>query len=139
MKKLAFAPVLVAALGLLAAPQTAHADRRAAAAVGGFIGGVIVGSVLANKHHGPPPPEVVYAPPPPEYCPPPPPPPPPTGYWTWSTTRVWVPGRWVVTYDHCGRHYRHWQPGYYEIRRERVWVETAGHHYGPPRHGSRRG
>lgn len=136
MKKLALAPVFVAAVGLLAAPQSAHADRKAAAAVGGFIGGVIVGSVLASKHHGPPPPpEVVYAPPPPVHCPPPPP---PTGYWTWTTTQVWVPGRWVVTFDRCGRQYRHWQPGYYEVRRERVWVETAVH-YGPPRHGWRRG
>lgn len=117
------------------APRPAAADGdEALAAIGGFIGGVIVGSHLDrdhdrsewhsryDRHHrrGP----VVI-----ERCAPP-----PRwvgrdrgsrheGYWSERTVRVWVPGRWVWSIDDCGRRVRYREPGHYEYRRERVWVE----------------
>jgi hypothetical protein len=102
-------------LGALTAP--AHAGDRGdkvAAAIGGFIGGVIVGSHL-DRNACPPPGYVDHRPPH------------SGGYWDTVTTRVWVPARWVMTYDSCGRRIRAHVPGYYELRHERVWVEAPRH------------
>ena len=51
-----------------------------------------------------------------------------SGYWTERTVRVWVPERSVWSVDRWGRRVRHCEPGHYEYRRERVWVEDRGHH-----------
>lgn len=51
-------------------------------------------------------------------------PPPPTGYYTWQTERVWVPGCWVYEDYGCGRR-KVWQPGYYTLQRRQVWVDTS--------------
>lgn len=119
----------LAALAALASPVRAG-DRgdKVAAAIGGFIGGVIVGSHLDRDHHRPAP---VVCPPP--ACEPPvvvvrDAPCPPAGYWDNVRTRVWVPARWVVSYDSCGRRIRTQVGGYYEVRTERVWVATGPGH-----------
>jgi hypothetical protein len=83
-------------------------------------------------HHQPAP----SCPPPPAFRPCPPPPPPvcaPAGYWTVRPVRVWVPARWVIRHDACGRPFRWMQPGYYETRHERVWVQHDSPRRG--RHG----
>lgn len=127
----------LATLGSLASPAKAG-DRgdKVAAAVGGFIGGVLVGSAF-ERDRGP---RVVHAPPPP-VCPPPvvvcPPPPPPSGYWRDVSDRVWVPARWVVTYD-CGRPVRNYVPGYYDVRTRRVWVDTCAPVHGGYAYAGRR-
>jgi hypothetical protein len=127
----AMKPTLLLALTTLTTaavlPNTAAADRgdKVLAAVGGFIGGVIVGTHLDrdSHHHYHDAPVMV------ESCPPPRfdrHPPRRHGYWEETTVRVWVPGRTVWTVDHCGRSVRRYEPGHYEYRRERVWVETRG-------------
>jgi hypothetical protein len=136
MKKLLFASIIAALGAATFASQTARAgDEEVLAAIGGFIGGVIVGS-QAN-HHACPPPVVADCAPRPEvgvavtfgsYRQA------PRGYWEWVTVRTWVPGRWVVAYDGCGRRVHSFERGRYEHRRERVWVEAGDGHY---RHGHR--
>lgn len=95
--------------------------------VGAFVAGVIVGAITADAdvRCGPPPPAcpprggrhdrddrwhrdpprhggpvVIIQPP---RCDPPP-------------VRVWVPARWVITRDACGRLVRVYEPGHYEVR-----------------------
>jgi hypothetical protein len=36
---------------------------------------------------------------------------------------VWIEGCWVEAIDAYGRRCKQWQPGYWEIRRTREWVE----------------
>src|SRR5262245_13458438 len=96
----------LASIGAIASPAKAG-DRgdKVAAAIGGFIGGVIVGSSIDHNRNYP---AVAYAPLPP-VCPAPvvyAPPPvvvAPVGYWTDVPERVWVPERYVVSYDSWGR------------------------------------
>ena len=114
----------LAALAALTSPVRAG-DRgdKVAAAIGGFIGGVIVGSHLDRDHRRPgpevcPPPVVVVRD---DDCP-------PAGYWDHVRTRVWVPARWVMSYDSCGRRVRTQVGGYYEYRTERVWVDAGRGH-----------
>lgn len=123
MKKLLIASIVAALSGVGVAPQTAMArDGEVLAALGGFIGGVIVGSNIDNdhvhrsvsyshvdRHFGT---RVVVE----------------TGrgshrgYWKVVTVRTWVPAHWVVGRDECGRRIRYFERGFYENRRERVWV-----------------
>ena len=123
-------PVLLTAatlsLGTFLPHEAKAGSDKALAAIGGFIGGVIVGSHLERSHH--PAPVIV------DHCPPPPRvvvvdrhgPPHRHGYWETSRVRVWVPGRTVWVVDECGRSVRRYEPGHYEYRSERVWVESRG-------------
>jgi hypothetical protein len=63
-----------------------------------------------------PPPVVVYAPPPPVVVA-------PRGYWQEREERVWLEGCWIETFDAYGRRCKQWQPGRWEIRRTREWVQ----------------
>ncbi len=45
------------------------------------------------------------------------------GYWQEREERVWIEGCWVETFDPYGRRCKTWQPGRWEIRRTREWVE----------------
>lgn len=45
------------------------------------------------------------------------------GYWQEREERVWIEGCWVETVDPYGRRCKMWQPGRWEIRRIREWVE----------------
>jgi hypothetical protein len=134
MNKLVLTTFVAALSGVFAAPKMAHAGGdEVAAAIGGFIGGVIVGSSMddddgrdydrrgvhvgtrieissgRDHHRGRYGHDHRH------------------GYWDWTRVRVWVPGRWVVSYDHCGNRVRHFERGHHEWRRERVWVSTHGH------------
>jgi len=46
-----------------------------------------------------------------------------SGYWQEREERVWIEGCWVETFDPYGRRCKSWQPGRWEIRRIREWVE----------------
>lgn len=61
------------------------------------------------------PPPVIIAPPPVVVV--------PRGYWQEREERVWIEGCWVETVDAYGRRCKQWQPGRWEIRRTREWVE----------------
>ena len=52
-------------------------------------------------------------------------PPAPSGYWKTVQTRVYVPERWIITTDRCGRQTRVCQPAYYTYETQRVWVDTT--------------
>ncbi len=124
----------IAIAGLSAVPASAHAGRNSEKVwigVGSFLGGVLVGSHI-ERHSSPPP--VVYCPPAPRYQPAPVviveqprhcPPPAPSGYWKTIQTRVYVPERWIITTDRCGRQTRVCQPAYYTYETRRVWVDTT--------------
>lgn len=103
----------LATLAALASPVRAG-DRgdKIAAAIGGFIGGVIVGSNM-DRHDHRPPPVIVHGH--------------SNGHWETVSRRVWVPARWVVTVDSCGRRIRRQIGSCYETRMERVWID---HGYG---------
>lgn len=45
------------------------------------------------------------------------------GYWQEREERVWIEGCWVETFDPYGRRCKTWQPGRWEIRRIREWVD----------------
>jgi hypothetical protein len=120
--------------------------------IGGRHGGVSVGigtggsgrgsAVAVDIHDGPGPrgPGMYgprrsrpIPPPPPVYCPPAPAPiqvitpapvvVQPRGYWQDRVVQVWVEGCWLDQIDAYGRPCRVWQPGHYENRTTRVWVE----------------
>lgn len=121
--KLLTVTATIATIAALALPaQASNRSDKVAAAVGGFIGGIILGSHLDRHDHGPAP--VVVCPPEPEvvvvggHS---------HGYWETVSRRVWVPARWVVTVDSCGRRVRRQVGGCYETRTERIWV---GHGHG---------
>jgi hypothetical protein len=65
------------------------------------------------------------------------PPPAPRGYWKEVTVKVWVPARWVVSRDHCGREVRVYERAYPTYKTERVWVshDDRGHHHGRGSYG----
>jgi hypothetical protein len=132
MNKLILTTLVAALSGVFAAPKTATAGGdEVAAAFGGFIGGVIVGSAINHDHDhghhhgyhnngvhvgatieiGSPGYGHQHR----------------HGYWGWTSVRVWVPGRWVVSYDRCGSRVRYFERGYYDSRRERVWMSTNDH------------
>jgi hypothetical protein len=46
-----------------------------------------------------------------------------SGYWLEREARVWVEGFWSESVDAYGRRCRVWQPGRWEIRRTREWVQ----------------
>lgn len=58
---------------------------------------------------------VVYAPPPPVVV--------QSGYWQEREERTWIEGCWVETVDAYGRRCKMWQPGRWEVRRIREWVQ----------------
>ncbi len=66
---------------------------------------------------------------PPVYCPPVIDTPvaiaPPAGYWQVQTINVWVPSRWVTSYDAYGCARSYVVPGHYETRTQRVWVNAS--------------
>jgi len=99
----------LAALTSLASPVRAG-DRgdKVAAAIGGFIGGVIVGSHFDRGDRCSPPVVVRGH---------------SHGHWETVSRRVWIPARWVVTVDSCGRRMRSQVGGCYETRTERVWID----------------
>jgi hypothetical protein len=122
MNKITFASIAAIATALMGTPSRADAghhhhddDDEIIAAIGGFVGGMIVGAAI-NGHVPPPPPAPVavavsyghghHHP----------------GDWRWQTVRVWVPGRWAYVHSECNRPRRVWIDGYYDVRRERVWV-----------------
>src|SRR5262245_33683864 len=115
MKRIAIA--LLATAAALAAPTArAHTDVR----IGVNFGTPVYQSV---------PPTVVYAPAPVATCPPAPVVVAPArGYWRDVQVRTWVPERWLVRYDRCGRPERYCEPGYYAYRTERVWVDGRSDH-----------
>lgn len=62
------------------------------------------------------PPPFVYAPPPVVVVA-------PSGYWQEREERVWIEGYWSEAFDAYGRRCKQWQPGRWEIRRLREWVQ----------------
>jgi hypothetical protein len=46
-----------------------------------------------------------------------------SGYWQEREERVWVEGVWIETLDAYGRRCKQWQPGRWEVRRTREWVQ----------------
>jgi len=122
-----------ALVGLLAVPVSAHAGNRSEKVwigVGSFLGGVLIGSHI-ERHSAPrqpvyypqhyePAPSVIVVERPRVYCPPA-----PSGYWKTIQTRQYVPERWIVATDRCGRRTRILQPGYYTYETQRVWVDTT--------------
>ncbi len=46
-----------------------------------------------------------------------------SGYWQEREERYWVEGNWVETLDGYGRRCKMWQPGRWDVRRIREWVE----------------
>jgi len=52
----------------------------------------------------------------------------PSGYYETRTERYWVPGRRIITRDHCGRKAIRYTQGYYDYREIKVWVEYRSAH-----------
>jgi hypothetical protein len=46
-----------------------------------------------------------------------------SGYWTEREQNVWIEGYWVEVTDAWGRRVKTWQPGHWEVRRNREWVQ----------------
>lgn len=133
MKTKLTALLLAVATALLFVPKQAQAGDKELALIGGFIGGLLVGAAL-DEHHVD------------SHC--------DTvvvghdygrgrydrydrhdrsrGYWDYRTVRVWIPACWEVRYDY-GRRVKVYVPGYYETRRERVWVANDRRGHGPRR------
>jgi hypothetical protein len=116
MKRIAIA-LLFSAAALAA--NSARADTR-----------VSVGINLGNPVYRPAPVVVAPAPvvvaPAPAYCPPPAAPvvyAPARGYWKDVTVKTWVPERWVMSRDRFGRPVRVCEPGHFDYRTDRVWVD----------------
>ena len=107
--KLTALALALATLAAVATPNTAKAND-AGKILGGFIGGVIVASALNDHHH-----ETIIVRDS-DRCEE------PRGYWREVSVRVWVPGGWVFERDHCGRGYKRYVEGHYELRPDRVWV-----------------
>ena len=113
MKRIAIA--LLATAAALAA-NSARADTR-----------VSIGVNYGSPAYGPPP-AVTYAPPTVVYAPAP-----ARGYWKEVTLKTWVPERWVMNRDRWGRSVRVCEPGHFDYRTDRVWVDSSrdhGRHYG---------
>ena len=45
------------------------------------------------------------------------------GYWQEREERYWIEGSWVEALDAYGRRCKMWQPGRWEVRRIREWVQ----------------
>ena len=90
-------------------------------------GDVRVGFGYAARPYCPPPvvcaPRPVYYPAQVVYLPPPPPVVVRSGYWQEREERTWIEGCWVETVDAYGRRCKMWQPGRWEVRRIREWVQ----------------
>lgn len=114
MKKI-IAVSLIGALMLTIAP-TANAINKEWSAVAGFVGGVLVANAFDGGSHCAPR-TVYYEQRPVEYHYYE-----PSGRWEYRTERVWVPGRWQYSYDHCGNQSRYWQSGYYRTYQTKTWV-----------------
>jgi hypothetical protein len=46
------------------------------------------------------------------------------GYWRDVVVNVWVPPHWEIRHNRWGRPIRLWEPGHYEARPQRVWVDA---------------
>lgn len=112
MKNLFILALIALLLGSTTA-STAKADREGRALIGGIIGGLIIGSVLNDDHHGHHSRVTVNRHGSHCSC---------RGYNDYVSVKTWVNGSWSIHYDHCGRRLRHWTPGYFTYRQERVWV-----------------
>lgn len=134
MKHTAIFGAAIVAVLLLAVP--ARADRVSVGLGVGSGGGFFALGINSGgrgptrhpghfHHHGRPmphlhpfgylPPPVIIAPPPVVVA--------PRGYWREREERVWLEGCWVEAVDAYGRRCKQWQPGRWEIRRTREWVE----------------
>ncbi len=134
MKHTAIFGAAIVAVLLLAVP--ARADRVSVGLGVGSGGGFFALGINSGgrgptrhpgrfHHHGRPmphlhpfgylPPPVIIAPPPGVVA--------PRGYWREREERVWLEGCWVEAVDAYGRRCKQWQPGRWEIRRTREWVE----------------
>jgi len=134
MKHVAIFGAAIVAVLLLAVP--ARADRVSVGLGVGSGGGFFALGINSGgrgptrhpghfHHHGRPmphlhpfgylPPPVIIAPPPVVVA--------PRGYWREREERVWLEGCWVEAVDAYGRRCKQWQPGRWEIRRTREWVE----------------
>ena len=134
MKHTAIFGAAIVAVLLLAVP--ARADRVSVGLGVGSGGGFFALGINSGgrgptrhpgrfHHHGRPmphlhpfgylPPPVIIAPPPVVVT--------PRGYWREREERVWLEGCWVEAVDAYGRRCKQWQPGRWEIRRTREWVE----------------
>jgi hypothetical protein len=124
MKTKLTALALAAATAFTFAPKPAVAGDKGLAVVGGLIGGLIIGSAIADHdndrvvvsagydrhdNHGS------------RYDRR------DSGYWKTVSVNVWVPGYWVVERGYRGRSHRHFVPGHYERRHDRVWVANNRH------------
>ena len=79
----------------------------------GAVAGLVMGAL---RIPAPTPPPVVVAEPAPVVVA-------PSGYWQERESRVWVEGCWIETFDAYGRRIKQWQPGRWEVRRTREWVQ----------------
>jgi hypothetical protein len=109
MKHIALSLLAVAGLAAGATARADHVTVRGSIAIG-------------NPVYAPAP---VYVTPAPVYVA-------PRGYWRETAMNVWVPSQWAIRYDRFGRPTNYWQPGHYEVRNQRVWVEADSryHHDG---------
>ena len=126
MRKLLIVLSLVTVISL---QNTAYAGKdKAWAAAGGFLGGVVVSNIFNNHHershhrshahyetitiektsHSPHGKQCYHE---------------REGHYEYRKVRVHVPGRWVKSYDDCGRRTKVWRRGYYKWEIEKVWVE----------------
>lgn len=101
---------------VIATPHSACAGDEGWAALGGFLGGVLIGQsascVPRTVIH-----RDVIVESRPSVC----------GHYEWVEERYWIPGRYVVERDRCGRRTRVWEPGRYAYRKVRVWTDRV--HY----------
>lgn len=123
MKTKITALALIAATALTLAPKPAQAGDKELALLGGLIGGVIIGSVINDaRHHDRGHRDTViverFGN---EHCDS------PDGRWEDVSVRVWVPSVWVEERGRHGRRHRHYVPGHYEYRSDRVWVSFDRH------------
>lgn len=131
MKK-GFITLSIAAALVMAQARPAQAINEAWSAVAGFAGGLLVANAAHNHHNhhvvhqqrvvynapvqtrvvhtGPAVNTVVYRTPV------------PAGYYTWRTSRVHVPGRWVYENTGCNIQRRVWHPAHVTVQRQRVWI-----------------
>ena len=45
-----------------------------------------------------------------------------SGHWEIRRVRVWVPGYWTTSRNHCGETVKIWKRGHYKWEREKIWV-----------------
>jgi hypothetical protein len=107
MKRITLSLLAIAGLGAGTVARADHVNVRGSISLGGPAYGT---------------PAPVYVAPGPVYVA-------PRGYWREAPVNVWIPAHWAVRYDQFGQPMNFWEPGRYEVRTQRVWVENNyGHH-----------